>query len=200
MSNPQALRADARRNIDRVLDAAVVCLSRNPDATMQQIAAEAGVGRVTAYAHFSSRTALVSAALARVIDRGDAVMSGVDLDGDPVQALHRLVAAGWELSAVSSNIWAAARESLSAAQIRTLHDKPAERARALLLRGQRTGVFRTDLPAEWLIDALHALMKLALDQVLSAKIDHEQARELIARSAEGVWRAVPDDEAGKEPT
>lgn len=190
MNDTPALRADARRNIDRILEAATTCLSRDPDATMQQIAAEAGVGRVTAYAHFSSRGALVEAALERAIERGDSALSQLDLDGDPRVALQRLVDASWELSALSANVWVAAHETLSAAQIRVLHDRPAERARNLLERGQREGVFRSDLPADWLVNSLHALMKLGLDEVVAGRLAYADAAEFIERSASGLWRRV----------
>jgi hypothetical protein len=40
------LRADARRNIALILDAAQSCLARDPDASMSDIAVAAGVGRV----------------------------------------------------------------------------------------------------------------------------------------------------------
>lgn len=194
MNGTPTLRADARRNIDRILEAAIICLSRNPDATMQQIAVEAGVGRVTAYAHFASRGALVEAALERAIERGDAALSQLDLDGDPYAALQRLVDASWELSALSANVWVAAHETLSAAQIRVLHDRPAERARNLFERGQRDGVFRSDLPAHWLVNSLHALMKLGLDEVVAGHLAYVDAANFIARSAIALWSA----DAGRE--
>jgi len=53
--------ADARYNIELVLDAAEACLTRDTDASMSDIAAEAGLGRVTIYGHFASR---------QVCDRG----------------------------------------------------------------------------------------------------------------------------------
>lgn len=189
MNDTAALRADARRNIDRILDAAITCLSRDPDATMQQIAAEAGVGRVTAYAHFESRGALVEAALERAIERGDAALSHLDFDGDPHVALQRLVDASWELSALSANVWVAAHGTLSAAQIRALHDRPAQRARKLLERGQRDGAFRRDLPAHWLVNSLHALMKLGLDEVVAERLAYADAADFIARSAIDLWSA-----------
>lgn len=43
-------RADAQRNIEAILDAAAVCLSGNPEASIAEIAQTAGVGRVTLYA------------------------------------------------------------------------------------------------------------------------------------------------------
>jgi AcrR family transcriptional regulator len=67
------LRADARRNRDRLLDAAVRAFSHDgPDVTLDAIAKDAGVGIGTLYRHFPTREALVEAAyrneLARLCD------------------------------------------------------------------------------------------------------------------------------------
>lgn len=59
-------RADARRNHERVLAAAIeVFTEHGLDATMPQVAARAGVGKATVYRSYPSRTALVNA-LARM--------------------------------------------------------------------------------------------------------------------------------------
>ncbi|HEY0803783.1 MAG TPA: TetR/AcrR family transcriptional regulator [Pseudonocardiaceae bacterium] len=66
------LRADAARNRERLLDAAVRAFSDNPDVTLDAIAKAAGVGIGTLYRHFPTREALVDAAyrneLARLCD------------------------------------------------------------------------------------------------------------------------------------
>jgi AcrR family transcriptional regulator len=67
------LRADAQRNRDRLLDAAVRAFSQEgPDVTLDAIAKDAGVGIGTLYRHFPTREALVEAAyrneLARLCD------------------------------------------------------------------------------------------------------------------------------------
>jgi AcrR family transcriptional regulator len=67
------LRADAQRNHDRLLDAAVRAFSRDgPDVTLDAIAKDAGVGIGTLYRRFPTREALVEAAyrneLARLCD------------------------------------------------------------------------------------------------------------------------------------
>jgi AcrR family transcriptional regulator len=72
-TSPRPLRADARRNRDRLLDAAVRAFSQDgPDVTLDAIAKEAGVGIGTLYRHFPTREALVEAAyrseLARLCD------------------------------------------------------------------------------------------------------------------------------------
>lgn len=55
-------RADAEQNFSRIIEAAVELLARHPGASVEQIAAAAGVGRATVYRHFPTRTDLVEAA------------------------------------------------------------------------------------------------------------------------------------------
>jgi AcrR family transcriptional regulator len=60
---PRPLRADALRNRDRLLDAAVRAFSQEgPEITLDAIARDAGVGIGTLYRHFPTREALVEAA------------------------------------------------------------------------------------------------------------------------------------------
>lgn len=57
------LRADARRNRDRLLEVAVRAFSQDgPEVTLEAIAKEAGVGIGTLYRNFPTREALVEAA------------------------------------------------------------------------------------------------------------------------------------------
>jgi AcrR family transcriptional regulator len=67
------VRADAQRNRERLLDAAVHALSQDgPEITLEAIAKAAGVGIGTLYRHFPTREALIEAAyrneLARLCD------------------------------------------------------------------------------------------------------------------------------------
>ena len=58
------LRADAQRNLGRVLDAAAeVFAEQGPDACVDEIARRAGVGNATLYRRFPTREELVQAAL-----------------------------------------------------------------------------------------------------------------------------------------
>jgi serine phosphatase RsbU (regulator of sigma subunit) len=63
--NPQGRmrrrRSDAALNRTRLVEAARHLLATQPDASMAQIAAEAGISRGTAYRHFTSRELLVDA-------------------------------------------------------------------------------------------------------------------------------------------
>src|SRR3954468_5983449 len=62
-TSERPLRADARRNRDRLLEVAVRAFSQDgPDVTLEGIAREVGVGIGTLYRHFPTREALVEAA------------------------------------------------------------------------------------------------------------------------------------------
>ncbi len=72
-TGPRPLRADAQRNRDRLLDAAVRAFAHEgTDVTLEAIAKDAGVGIGTLYRHFPTREALVEATyrneLARLCD------------------------------------------------------------------------------------------------------------------------------------
>ena len=70
----RARRADAERNIAAIIEAAIATFGRDPDASMADVAAAAGVGRVTLYAHFPNRQALIEATLDHVLSQGRAAL------------------------------------------------------------------------------------------------------------------------------
>ena len=58
VGNGRAMRADARRNRDRILAAAGAAVARDgADASLEEIARQAGVGSATLHRHFPSRRA-----------------------------------------------------------------------------------------------------------------------------------------------
>jgi AcrR family transcriptional regulator len=66
---PRALRADARRNRDRLLAAATMAFAdEGEDVALETIAARAGVGIGTLYRHFPNRDALIVAAYQHEVD------------------------------------------------------------------------------------------------------------------------------------
>lgn len=173
-------RADARRNIAKILDAAVSVLSQDSSASVAAIAKEAGVGRVTLYGHFPSREVLVDAAMAHAIDRGEQQLAEVDLTGDPRDALRLLVHSSWQLVVQARNLLAAAQDSLSTRRIRELHERPARRVEELVRRGQKEQVFRADLPVSWLVSVLHNVMHCAADEIGAGRLEEDAAADAIS--------------------
>jgi TetR/AcrR family transcriptional repressor of mexCD-oprJ operon len=178
-----ARRADARHNAEKIVKAAVACLGRSPDASMNDIAREAGVGRVTLYAHFPSREALVEAALIRLLAEGDEVLEAIDLTGDPRDGLRALMESGWLLIAQAASVLQAAETALPAGRVHELHAKPEQRVYGWIRRGQAEGVFRADVAAELLASVLHHILHGAAIDVASGRLDPTDAPRFVAEMA-----------------
>jgi TetR/AcrR family transcriptional repressor of mexCD-oprJ operon len=176
-------RADAQRNIEAILDAALACLGRDPDASVGEIAKQAGVGRVTLYGHFPSRADLVAAVFTRTVEHADAALDAIDTDGDPRQVLVRLIRSAWPLVDQSRAVRVAALAALPAERIHAAHAGPMHRIERLVERGRDEGVFRTDLPASWLVGTLLTIMHGAADEITAGRLVAEDAGELIAATA-----------------
>jgi TetR/AcrR family transcriptional regulator, mexCD-oprJ operon repressor len=172
-------RADAQRSIAAILDAALTALSRDPEASVSEIARTAGVGRVTLYGHFPNRADLIDAAVARAIDEGHAALDQVELSGDPRQALTRLIHSSWSLVNRSRTLLLAAQGVLPPGRIRDLHAGPVERVERLVERGRRDAVFRTDLPTSWLVGVLYSVLHHAADEINAGRLSDDQAPAFI---------------------
>src|SRR4051794_22880332 len=176
---PRARRADARRNVEAILDAAVARLARDPDVSVADIAATAGVGRVTLYSHFKTRAELVDAALVSTLQHADRILDATDTTGDPVEALTRLVASSWRIVDQFRNILLAAHRELPAERIRGVHDRVLRRIESVVGRGQRSKAFRTDLPKRWMVTTIVSLMHAAAEDVAAGRVKVDQVPRLL---------------------
>ncbi|WP_191244456.1 TetR/AcrR family transcriptional regulator [Amycolatopsis deserti] len=184
-------RADAERSIARIVTAAREVLGRDPDASIDDIVKAAGVGRMTLYGHFPNRAALVEAALADALRDGEEVLSAVDLDGDARDALARLIVPSWSLVAESTKLLQAAEGLLPAARIRELHREAAGRVEDLIRRGQRQGVFRTDLPVTWLVNVVHYVLNGAAEETRAGRLSAEEAPGVVAATVRSLLADLP---------
>ncbi|NDU73800.1 TetR family transcriptional regulator [Actinomadura sp. DSM 109109] len=182
-------RADAERNIARIVSAARECLGRDPAASIDDIAKAAGVGRMTLYGHFRNRAELVEAAMADALRAGEEVLAGVDLSGDPAEALARLVESSWSLVAESRALLVAAQETLPAGRIRELHAGPAERVEAIILRGREEGVFRTDLPIAWMVNVVQYVLHGAAEETRAGRLDAEETGRVVTATVRSILAA-----------
>jgi TetR/AcrR family transcriptional repressor of mexCD-oprJ operon len=185
-------RADARRNITAILDAALTCLSRDPDVSIGEIAKAAGVGRVTLYGHFASRAELVDAAFARILQQADQALAAVDTSGDPRHALTDLIASSWRIVARFRALLVAAERELPAERIRAHHDQALRHIRTLVARGQRDGVFRNDLPTSWLVAVFYSTLHSAADEITAGRLREHDAPQMITATLLSAYTPPPD--------
>jgi AcrR family transcriptional regulator len=156
----RAKRSDALRNRERVLTAAVRAFSEHgPEASVNLIAKEAGVGIGTLYRHFPTREALIEAAyrneLAAVCDAAPALLDTLP----PVDAMRAWMLRFLDYATTKMGMADALRAVVAAggnpyAESRTLLDDAIER----LLTAAR-GEVRGDVAAD---DVLIGLSGIAL--------------------------------------
>lgn len=187
----RAPRADARRNVAAILDAARECLTADPDATVAEIARRAGVGRVTLYGHFPTRADLVDAVFQRVSEEAARILDEVDTSGDPVDALTRLVDSTWRLVHRSSALLVAAERELPPERVRGHHETHLARTTAVVRRGREAGAFRTDLPEQWLITTAYALMHAAAEEAQAGRLPPDVAGKAVVTTLLAAYAPPP---------
>ncbi|BBY15650.1 TetR/AcrR family transcriptional regulator [Mycolicibacterium litorale] len=164
MANPddRRPRADAARNVERILRAArAVYAELGPDAALDVVARHAGVGERTLYRHFPNKGDLVRAALEQAIAEDlTPVIDEARRAKDPLRGLTRLIEAAIALGAREHHILAAARRAGSLTD-----DVPAplyDTLTDLTERAQRQGLVRADLVAAHDLPRIIAMLNSVL--------------------------------------
>ncbi len=183
-------RATAERNIEAIFDAAERLLERGSQPTIVAVATEAAVSRVTVYAHFATREQLLEAVVERAVERTTEALDAVEPErGPPLEALARVIDVGWRDLDRNNAIAQAAGEQLTAEALRRTHQPAHRRLRKLVDRGRRSGDFRTDVPAAWLVTAFHALIHAAGDDVRAGRMRAGAALEALRTTLYDVFSA-----------
>jgi AcrR family transcriptional regulator len=176
-------RAVAERNLEAILDAAERLLERHAQPSIAAVAAEAGVSRVTVYAHFATREALLEALVQRAVGRAAAGIEAARPDeGAAPAALDRLVAASLQELGRHLAMAQAAAEHLDPATLRGAHEHGLAPVRRLLDRGRAAGEFRTDLTAEWQLTCFFTLLHAAGEDLRSGRASAQDALDALTRS------------------
>jgi AcrR family transcriptional regulator len=202
-SQTRPLRADARRNRNRVLEAARAAFAADgSDASLDEIARGAGVGAGTVYRHFATKEALFEAV---VLDRiGELIEEarGLSSDRDPGGAFSSFVERLAREGALKRDLV----EALSSDGIHLqLGEEPIFRRLVdvlgeLLDRAQSAGAVRRDVS----VNDVMALLTGAAYAICHSRADEEQSGRLLAimydglradRKANDLGPAVPSDRA-----
>ena len=180
-------REVAERNVEAILDAAED-LVRQGQANISAVAVQAGVSRVTVYAHFPTWEALLEAAVERAVRQTMTALQSVHPDdGPPIEALDRMLAATWQHLARYRAMAAAAAELLGPEAVTRTHQAAHHTVGALAERGRADGSFRTDLPAGWLVTASIALVHACSDGVRAGHIDERDAVRILTTSVRDLF-------------
>ena len=141
------LRADARRNRERILKAArAVFSAHGRDAHLEDVARRAKVGVGTVYRHFPTKAALLEALAREQFDLLTRWAEEAELEADPWAAFQAMIWRGAELQASDRALMEAVAEFKPsvARQAEGLH-AAIER---LMRRAQEQGAMRADASGE----------------------------------------------------
>jgi AcrR family transcriptional regulator len=184
-------QAVAARNVEAILDAAERLLAARENASITAVASEAGLSRVTVYAHFPNRTALLQAVVKRTVERAAAVLEEAESgSGSPLEALDRLIEAAWRVLDRHSAIAQATSDQLPPGAITETHAAAFRPVTALVARGRREGVFRTDVPARWLVTSFFALMHACGDEVRAGRLKAADAPRILQATLRDLAQAT----------
>ncbi|MCK2212262.1 TetR/AcrR family transcriptional regulator [Actinomadura sp. ATCC 31491] len=154
---PRALRSDAERTVRTILEAAERVLSRNPAASMEQIAEAAGVARTTVHRRFASRDALVSALASWATRRfAEAVDAANPESTPPLVALYQITANVLRVKIDWS--FAMGLAPVADEAVARVHADIEERCERLFAKAREAGVLRADVDPSWARRVYYALI------------------------------------------
>jgi AcrR family transcriptional regulator len=181
---PRRRRSDARRSIDAIIGAARIVLGERPDASMEDIAAAAGVTRQTVYAHFPSRDVLVAALIHAAGAEILAAIDAIHLDtAPPADTLRQFLDICWEFMRRYPLLLDPPIARIHRADGDAVHHAFTARLEQLIGRGQRAGDFDRTLSATWLSAAILGLVHTAAGQVTAGRLTASKAAALLLDSA-----------------
>jgi AcrR family transcriptional regulator len=177
---PRPMRADARRNFERLVVAAREAFTEHgPDASLDEIARRAGVGPGTLYRHFPTRVALLAAVyrddVARLSARAHELLAEKPIEEALVAWMREQVAYVLHRRALSS-------------MIKTMLDRDSEMLTwckttmreavgALVVRAQEAGLIRPEVSGSDVLRLGHAIGYMSesapedADRLLSYMLD-----------------------------
>jgi TetR/AcrR family transcriptional regulator, mexCD-oprJ operon repressor len=182
-------RADAERNTTAIIHAALEALANDPDVSMAEIARRAGVVRATVYMHFPTRESLLDAVMEDAVGQvAEATRAAEPTKGEPEEALERVLRATWHKLSDFQTLLAINTSRLSAKELHRRHQPVMTLFAPLIERGQKKGVFRSDLPVSWHLAMIRAIAHAASAELRSGRIDESNVEDALISTAANALR------------
>jgi AcrR family transcriptional regulator len=174
----RAPRRDAAENREALITAARALLNRDPSASLEAIAAEAGLSRRSVYGHFANRDELMLELVTIGSRRVAAALEGLS-HPDPVLRLALIGARLWrEVESVRVMAVIAVRGPLASRTVEAL--APVRRSvRDAIAEGQKRGMLRTDLAAPLLARLVEDSALTVLEESTEHPLGSREGHRLV---------------------
>jgi TetR/AcrR family transcriptional repressor of mexCD-oprJ operon len=174
---PRPARSRKDRTAVGILEAASRVLARQGQAaTINDVAAEAGIGRATVYRYFKTREQLVSALWEAALSEVEERLLAARLEQIPFEQglalVVRAIAGVGERYAVL--LGEQSREELERGR-----EVLGDRVFTLLERGQKSGALRSDVPLELIAEMFGGIVLAGLREALKRGLGIEEAGSAV---------------------
>jgi AcrR family transcriptional regulator len=176
------LRADARRNRERVMAAARDAFAANGEkATLDDIARRAGVGPGTLYRHFPDRESLLAAVYRDEIDALCAQTTGLGATYPPREALAVWLRLQFDYIKTKRGLGTAVKQMLGTESdtLQTCKDAMRAAVGELLVRAQDSGDVRKEVEPGDVLRLVHAV-------AMATETDPDSADRLLGYVLDGL--------------
>jgi AcrR family transcriptional regulator len=183
-ASPRRRRSDADRSVQAIRQAALEALASDPEASMAEIARQAGVVRATIYAHFPTRESLLDAVMEHAVAQVAQAMRDAEPDrGEPKEALQRVLLATWKQLSQFHSVLAINTNRLSTKELHRRHLPMTTQLVPLIERGQTEGVFRSDMSPVWLIAVIRAIVHVASAELQAGRLSQAGVERTLLSTA-----------------
>ncbi|MEU9714883.1 helix-turn-helix domain-containing protein [Streptomyces sp. NPDC047976] len=158
------MRADARRNVEKIVAAAGALISEHgADASLEEVARRAGVGSATLHRHFPSRQALLEAVFKGRVEVLCAKAGDLLAEPDPGNALSTWLRAVAAHAVANRGLGASLMRDADPALGETCHDMITNAGDTLLTRAREADAVRPGITITQLLKLVGAIA-LATEQ------------------------------------
>lgn len=183
------------RTRSAILKAAASVFARTRSATLADVAEAAEVGRSTLHRYFADRDDLINSVVADSYQAIQQTVANANVEyGTPLDAMRRLVAGMVELGDRLLFLFGDPRLAEQYAENEPDQPPVVQPVIELIQRGQRDGVFTSEVSAVWIQHVIWSLVYTACEMSGRAMMSRHEATSTVIRTIEhGVVRTAAED-------
>lgn len=166
------------RNREAVIDAALEVLAARPEASIEEVAAAAGLGRTTVYRHFATREDLLRSLFGRVVAESREVTAAVIARGGSAE--DTLLALGPAIVGIGQRFrFLHGHQALAAEVLEAERGFERDPVRVFLELGIANGELRDEMPLSWMQATIQSLAVATTDEINADRLEPEAGGRIL---------------------
>lgn len=177
---------------DAIIEAAFQTFSRDPRASLADIAERAGVGRATLHRHFKGRDDLMVALARAAMRELDEAVDAITVDAESYTEALRISLAA--IIPLADRQWFLAHEPVDHdPEVKAAYQRQLKELAEAIDVAKAEGSFSRDIPTSWIVQAFDHLTYAAWESVRAGEATAAQAASLAWRTLTAGIGVTSDD-------